>query len=76
MKGDFQKYNNNAGFVIDGDERKESQLSQAFSHFTWQYSQGNCMVVDLQGTEDGQLTDPQIHTLKKTKGFGKGDLGY
>lgn len=76
MKGDFQKYNNNAGYVIDGDMRKESQLSQAFSHFTWQYSQGNCMVVDLQGTEDGQLTDPQIHTLKKTKKFGQGDLGY
>ncbi|KAL4497284.1 hypothetical protein ABPG72_011219 [Tetrahymena utriculariae] len=76
MKGDFQKYNNNAGYVIDGDMRKESQLSQAFSHFTWQYSQGNCMVVDLQGSEDGQLTDPQIHTLKKTKKFGQGDLGY
>lgn len=24
MKGDFQKYNNNAGYVIDGDLRKES----------------------------------------------------
>lgn len=35
MKGDFQKYNNNAGYVIEGDMRKESQVSQAFSHFTW-----------------------------------------
>lgn len=37
-------------------------ISQAFSHYSYQFTEGYLMVVDLQGAS-GILTDPQIHCL-------------
>ena len=46
---------------------------QAFSHFTYQHSDGQMVVCDIQGVHD-MYTDPQIHTLDG-KGYGQGNMG-
>lgn len=46
---------------------------QAFSHFTFERSGHQLIVVDIQGVGD-LYTDPQIHTEKGTD-FGDGNLG-
>ena len=73
LKGDYTKFNNNSGWTSD-NMNEQSQVAQAFSHFSWQLTKGYLMIVDLQGV-DNILTDPQIHCLDRTK-FGKGNLGY
>eukprot|EP00825_Cyclidium_porcatum_P036758 TRINITY_DN3946_c0_g1_i1.p1 TRINITY_DN3946_c0_g1~~TRINITY_DN3946_c0_g1_i1.p1 ORF type:complete len:575 (-),score=85.89 TRINITY_DN3946_c0_g1_i1:473-2197(-) len=73
IEGQYQKYNNNAGW-FNSTVTESSLISQAFSHFSWQLTQGYLMIVDLQGVS-GLLTDPQIHCLNYTK-FGKGNNGY
>lgn len=56
IPGKYEKYNNNAGWKL---ERNSSQalIAQAFSHFSWQATQGYLMIVDLQGVNN-VLTDP------------------
>mmetsp|Transcript_102514 Transcript_102514/g.187322 ORF Transcript_102514/g.187322 Transcript_102514/m.187322 type:complete len:894 (+) Transcript_102514:139-2820(+) len=87
IHGVFTKYNNNKGFVQHGSE--ESLLAQAFSHFSFELTQGDMMVVDIQGVcirrskkkdvRHGKwpffllLSDPQV--LSSHKNFGAGDLG-
>lgn len=73
IEGSYEKYNNNAGW-INGNMNETTFISQAFSHFTWQYTKGYLMIVDLQGVV-GKLTDPQIHCMDSKK-YGKGNLGY
>ena len=73
LPGNYIKYNNNAGWVAN-DIAEQTLVAQAFSHFSYQYTQGYLMIVDLQGV-GGFLTDPQIHCLDEDK-FGIGNLGY
>ena len=73
IKGKYEKYNNNDGWVKNGGN-ESGKVAQAFSHFSWQITKGYMMIVDLQGV-GGILTDPQIHCLDKSK-FGQGNLGY
>ncbi|CAF1459585.1 unnamed protein product [Adineta ricciae] len=58
----IQKWNNNSGGVSMEDY---ASTLQSFSHWTYQYTCGRLMVVDLQGvkTQDNGylLTDPAIH---------------
>eukprot|EP01112_Ceratiomyxa_fruticulosa_P012324 TRINITY_DN3405_c0_g1_i1.p1 TRINITY_DN3405_c0_g1~~TRINITY_DN3405_c0_g1_i1.p1 ORF type:complete len:930 (+),score=265.74 TRINITY_DN3405_c0_g1_i1:296-3085(+) len=68
IEGEFQKQNSNYGAVLS-----DRNTPQAFSHFTWEYSSQNLLIVDIQGVED-HYTDPQVHT-KDGKGFGLGNLG-
>lgn len=49
------------------------RVPQAFSHFTFERSGHQLIVVDIQGVGD-LYTDPQIHTEKGTD-FGDGNLG-
>eukprot|EP00039_Didymoeca_costata_P032769 m.39318 g.39318 ORF g.39318 m.39318 type:complete len:383 (-) comp9535_c0_seq1:1372-2520(-) len=74
--GDYVKYNSNAGFVQVGDEAGASghlrATPQAFSHYTYEVSGKQKMVVDMQGVQDF-FTDPQIHSYCKE--YGGGDLG-
>ena len=46
---------------------------QAFSHFTFERSGHQLIVVDIQGVGD-LYTDPQVHTAD-SKGYGDGNLG-
>jgi hypothetical protein len=73
IKGDYVKYNNNAGWMSDKNT-EQSMIAQAFSHFSWQLTKGYLMIVDLQGV-GGYLTDPAIHCLNPKK-YGDGNLGY
>ena len=72
IEGEYNKYNNNAGW-INSNLTENSEVAQAFSHFSWQITRGYLMIVDLQGVEE-KLTDPQIHCIDDKK-FGKGNLG-
>ncbi len=51
ITGEYKKYNNNDGWVVDGkrDEGVPLDTAQAFSHYTWQKSCGKVIVVDIQG---------------------------
>ncbi|XP_067343874.1 eukaryotic elongation factor 2 kinase isoform X7 [Channa argus] len=70
IEGKYIKYNSNSGFVKDDNIRL---TPQAFSHFTFERSGHQLIVVDIQGVGD-LYTDPQIHTEKGTD-FGDGNLG-
>ena len=48
-------------------------IFQAFSHFTFERSGHQLIVVDIQGVGD-LYTDPQLHTLDG-KEYGDGNLG-
>lgn len=48
-------------------------MFQAFSHFTFERSGHQLIVVDIQGVGD-LYTDPQIHTIDG-KEYGDGNLG-
>lgn len=69
LTGTFNKYNNNAGYL----PKKVRWTPQAFSHFTYVYSQHQLMIVDIQGVND-IYTDPQILS-PDGEGYGRGNLG-
>jgi len=74
LKGEWVKYNNNAGMVM-----KNHEIIQCFSHWTYQRSGGRMMVVDCQGvfnraTNSYLLTDPAIHCDDVLK-YGGTNLG-
>jgi hypothetical protein len=71
IDGKYIKYNSNSGFV-DCDEHLRL-TPQAFSHFTFECSNHELIVVDIQGVGD-LYTDPQIHTSNGTE-YGDGNLG-
>uniref|UniRef100_A0A8C3MCE9 Eukaryotic elongation factor 2 kinase n=1 Tax=Geospiza parvula TaxID=87175 RepID=A0A8C3MCE9_GEOPR len=60
IEGKYIKYNSNSGFVRDDNIRL---TPQAFSHFTFERSGHQLIVVDIQGVGD-LYTDPQIHTRR------------
>ncbi|CAL9699256.1 unnamed protein product [Knipowitschia caucasica] len=70
IEGKYIKYNSNSGFVRDDNIRL---TPQAFSHFSFERSGHQLIVVDIQGVGD-LYTDPQIHTEKGTD-YGDGNLG-
>ncbi|MDR3549454.1 MAG: alpha kinase family protein [Candidatus Pacebacteria bacterium] len=79
ITGEYVKYNNNYGWVMDGDD-KTCQLAQAFSHFTYEHSNGTLIIVDIQGVwnEEKQcflLIDPAIHSIYRKKSYGISDMG-
>lgn len=58
IEGEYIKYNSNSGFV---DSALCRQTPHAFSHFSFERSGHELIVVDIQGVGD-LYTDPQIHT--------------
>ena len=78
MAGEFIKLTNNFQFAID--RGVVSDLVLAFSHFTYQASNGQLIIVDIQGWTPASneigctfLTDPQIHSVVYNC-FGTGNL--
>lgn len=71
LDGPFTKHSNNAGFVADDVVRL---TPHAFSHFTFEASHAEEIVVDIQGVDD-LYTDPQIHSADGSKRYGRGDMG-
>ncbi|KAM7296958.1 eukaryotic elongation factor 2 kinase isoform X1 [Ixodes scapularis] len=70
IEGSYTKYNSNSGFISNQDTRL---TPQAFSHFTFERSGHELLVVDVQGVGD-LYTDPQIHTAGG-QDYGEGNLG-
>lgn len=70
IEGKYIKYNSNSGFISSENMRL---TPQAFSHFTFERSGHELVVVDIQGVGD-LYTDPQIHTARGTE-YGDGNLG-
>jgi len=71
---DFRKFNNNGGFV---DVADEAALANAFSHWTWQVTGGEAMVLDMQGVnlpEGIVCTDAQVQCPDRTR-YGRGNRG-
>mmetsp|Transcript_183271 Transcript_183271/g.581143 ORF Transcript_183271/g.581143 Transcript_183271/m.581143 type:complete len:669 (-) Transcript_183271:304-2310(-) len=80
LPGVFLKYNSNKGYV--NHDAPDSEIAQAFSHFTYVISNGQSVVLDLQGVHIDTsrrnrphliLTDPQVVSMDRS--FGPGDLG-
>ena len=80
LPGDFVKYNSNNGYV--NLQAADSEFAQAFSHFTFEASEGKQMVLDVQGVYMASahqvrphmiLTDPQV--VLQDRSYGPGDLG-
>lgn len=70
VKGDFVKWNTNTGdtnMSEDATRNHMHKVASAFSHFTFNESKGEVMVVDLQGFDNPSgvlFTDPQMHTRR------------
>ena len=80
MAGEFVKFTNNEKFVLDRDTLV-LDLVLAFSHFTYQASNNELIIVDIQGWTPASneigctfLTDPQIHS-DVYRCYGTGNLG-
>ncbi|XP_068940707.1 transient receptor potential cation channel subfamily M member 6 [Petaurus breviceps papuanus] len=77
MTGEFRKYNNNNGDEISPSSILE-ELMLSFSHWTYEYTRGELLVVDLQGVGEN-LTDPSVIKPedKQSRGmvFGPANLG-
>jgi len=71
IEGKYIKYNSNSGFVLRNETLRCTP--QAFSHFTFERSGHQLIVVDIQGVGD-LYTDPQIHT-EDGQGYGDANLG-
>ncbi|CAI8024663.1 Eukaryotic elongation factor 2 kinase [Geodia barretti] len=69
IEGDYIKYNSNSGFVSDVNRL----TPHAFSHFTFERSQHQLIIVDIQGVGD-LYTDPQMHTVDQ-RDYGEANLG-
>eukprot|EP00996_Jenningsia_fusiforme_P007252 NODE_978_length_1781_cov_25.537529_g863_i0.p1 GENE.NODE_978_length_1781_cov_25.537529_g863_i0~~NODE_978_length_1781_cov_25.537529_g863_i0.p1 ORF type:complete len:364 (-),score=58.05 NODE_978_length_1781_cov_25.537529_g863_i0:329-1420(-) len=74
IAGPFIKYTNNYGWINPLAPR---HTPQAFSHFSYELTEGKLIVVDVQGVIVKNVdcyTDPQIHSDSSLPAFGKGDL--
>ena len=82
LVGEYRKFSNNSGWT---DTTRNTP--HCFSHFSYEKSKGEVVVVDMQGVDEA-FTDPQIHThlpfWKKLaffvssdarKKYGAGNLG-
>ncbi|XP_068858589.1 transient receptor potential cation channel subfamily M member 6 [Aphelocoma coerulescens] len=77
MTGEFRKYNNNNGDEITPMSLLE-EMMLAFSHWTYVYTRGELLVLDLQGVGEN-LTDPSVIKPEDKKSgkmvFGPANLG-
>lgn len=81
VPGAFEKYNANNGHVGKNPSPAGTnhEAVQAFSHWTYQVSRGNLLLVDCQGGYDRAsnrfvLTDPAVH-CKDLSRFGGTNMG-
>ena len=63
IEGDVYRFNNNYGWVFN-TEYDFSDLANAFSHFTYEFSLGSLIIVNIQGlmNEKMLLLNPTIHS--------------
>uniref|UniRef100_A0A669BEC2 non-specific serine/threonine protein kinase n=1 Tax=Oreochromis niloticus TaxID=8128 RepID=A0A669BEC2_ORENI len=71
MSGDFRKYNNNTGEEITPCCSLEEMLL-AFSHWTYEYSRRELLVLDIQGVGE-ELTDPTV-IMAEDQSVSRGEM--
>lgn len=59
MTGEFRKYNNNSGDEIIPRNLLE-EIMLAFSHWTYEYTRGELLVLDMQGKQQPVLLPYEI----------------
>ena len=84
VDGEYTKYNNNGGAVgslrVSDEHQTLASINtvrstpQAFSHFSYVFSGGWSLIVDIQGVMD-VYTDPVVHTLDRGPDAPLGNLG-
>jgi hypothetical protein len=79
LTGTWVKYNNNSGMVMREEGTPNHDVIQAFSHWTYEFTRANIMIVDCQGVYDERgntftLSDPAVHCKDVTR-FGGTNLG-
>lgn len=72
IPGVYVKFNDNNGHVNEQAEKEPSEVAAAFSHFTFDHTDGDQICVDVQGVGI-KWTDPQLHSRDRT--FGPADHG-
>lgn len=75
LPGKFTKFLNNDGRA---NSAITANFPAAFAHWTWVSSGGDLMISDIQGVRNGMgyvLTDPCVHSVRDSEGFGASDLG-
>lgn len=70
IPGTYFKYNDNTKW----ENELHRNTPAAFSHFTYEVSNHEILVCDIQGVGDC-YTDPQVHSVLGGTAFGKGDRG-
>lgn len=70
IAGTYFKYNDNTFW----ENELHRNTPAAFSHFTYEFSNHEILVCDIQGVGDC-YTDPQVHSVLGGSAFGKGDRG-
>ncbi|PIO39303.1 hypothetical protein AB205_0183980 [Aquarana catesbeiana] len=77
MAGRFRKYNNNTGNETVPSNKLEKTML-AYSHWTYEYTRGEFLVLDLQGVGEN-LTDPSVIKAGERRSndmvFGPANLG-
>ena len=73
-RGEYKKYNSNAGYIQLSKNNTFRNTPQAFSHFSYEASEGKILVADIQGVGD-LYTDPQIHSAEVEEYDGDANLG-
>ncbi|XP_050965495.1 transient receptor potential cation channel subfamily M member 6 isoform X1 [Labeo rohita] len=73
MSGHFRKYNNNTGEEISPSSGLEETIL-AFSHWTYEYTNRELLVLDLQGV-GADLTDPSLIRVDDTSSSGEMAFG-
>ena len=77
IPGDFAKFINNNGIVCEEDTML-CKKAQAFSHFTYEKSEGKVMVLDIQGSGytlyDPEIASAEIHNEDGGYQFCTGNL--
>ena len=68
IPGEFVKYINNDGECMSGSNGNEDDelflKAECLSHFSYEYTKGNLMILDIQGS-GYSLYDPEISTTKQ-----------
>jgi len=77
LDGTYLKYSNNNGWVNTlMKDTKEYEIAHAFSHWTYHYSKGEIMIIDIQGTADSKsLNWTDCAPQSRDKHYGETDQG-
>ena len=70
LKGEFRKISHNSGQILLADGKDVCLRSEAYMHFTWEKSDHNLIITDIQGVGYA-LTDPEVASVKNVIQVGE-----